>query len=307
MNNARFTLIHSLELVLAAFFWGTTFVAQSIGAQRVGAFTYLACRSYIGFVVLIPVVLFIRHLELKKPKEQRYNPNVKILTKGTVHGGIAAGSILVISSGLQQTAMATASTSKAGFLTAMYILGVPILGMIFLRKKVNIKVWIGVAIAVVGLYLLCLTDNSGLQKEDFLLILCAVMFACHILTIDHFTSVANCVAMSAGQFLVCGIWSTILMLLFENPQWSDISAAGFSIIYAGLFSSGVAYTLQIVGQKDFNPTVASLLMSLESVFSALAGLVVLHQVLTGRETIGCVLMFVAIILAQLPDRRKTDA
>lgn len=297
----KYVLRHSLILLLTAFIWGTAFVAQSAGMDYVGTFTFTACRNVLGALVLIPVILVIRAGEMKKPGADINDPLIRVFNRPTVVGGVLCGIILCIAGNLQQYALKTASTGKAGFITALYILMVPIIG-IFLKKKAGIKIWISVAISLVGLYLLCLTDTTGLKTEDYLLFGCAFVFSLHIITVDHFSPDANCVAMSAIQFAVCAVLSAIAMFIFEEPSWTGITDCAVPILYAGVLSSGVAYTLQIVGQKGMNPTIASLIMSLESVFSALAGLVVLHQVLSGRETLGCVLMFAAIILAQLPDR-----
>lgn len=186
----------------------------------------------------------------------------------------------------------------------MYIVVVPVLG-IFLRKKVSGKVWCGVGIAVAGLYLLCMTESGfSVQKGDFLLMLCALAFSLHILVIDYFSPKADGVKLSCIQFFSCGILSGVGMVLTEKPQLTSILAAWMPILYAGVMSCGVAYTLQIIGQKGMNPTVASLILSLESVVSVIAGFLILHQTLSLRELIGCVLMFAAIILVQLPDRKK---
>ena len=196
------------------------------------------------------------------------------------------------------------SVGKSGFITAMYIVLVPVLG-IFLKKKAGIKIWCSVAIAVGGLYLLCMTDSGfSIQKGDLLLLLGAVIFSFHILTIDYFSPKVDGVKMSCIQFFTCGILSMVGMFLFEQPQIGAIFQAWMPIVYAGVLSCGVAYTLQIVGQKGMNPTVASLILSMESVISVIAGWLILHQKLSGRELLGCVLMFVAIILVQLPERKR---
>ena len=196
------------------------------------------------------------------------------------------------------------SVGKSGFITAMYIVLVPVLG-IFLKKKAGIKIWCSVAIAVGGLYLLCMTDSGfSIQKGDLLLLLGAVIFSFHILTIDYFSPKVDGVKMSCIQFFTCGILSMVCMFLFEQPQIGAILQAWMPIVYAGVLSCGVAYTLQIVGQKGMNPTVASLILSMESVISVIAGWLILHQKLSGRELLGCVLMFAAIILVQLPERER---
>ena len=195
---------------------------------------------------------------------------------------------------------------KAGFITALYIILVPVLGL-FMKKRVQGKVWISVTLAVAGLYLLCITDGFSLGTGDLLVLLCALMFSVHILVIDYFSPKTDGVKMSCIQFFVCGILSGIAMLIFEEPSLGALLQAWMPILYAGVLSCGVAYTLQIVGQKDMDPTVASLILSLESVVSVLAGWVLLGQRLSLREISGCVLMFAAIILAQLPGKKPAGS
>ena len=199
------------------------------------------------------------------------------------------------------------TVGKAGFITALYIVLVPVCGL-FLRKRVQPKVWLAVLIAVAGLYLLCMTDGSfSLQKGDLLVLACALGFTVHILVIDHFSPLVDGIKMSCIQFFTCSILSAVCMALFETVNVSNLLHAWIPILYAGILSSGVGYTLQIIGQKGLNPTMASLLMSLESVFSVLAGWIFLHQALSGRELSGCILMFAAIVLVQLPNFHKANA
>ena len=206
-----------------------------------------------------------------------------------------------MASNLQQIGIQYTTVGKAGFITALYIVLVPIFG-IFLKKKAGVRIWISVAISVAGLYLLCITDKLVLAKGDILVLLCAVVFTIHILVIDYFSPKADSVRIACTQFFITGVLSAIPMFLFETPRLSDIFAAAVPVLYAGVLSSGVAYTLQIVAQKDADPTVASLILSLESVFSVLGGWVILGQKLSSREIAGCILMFSAIILAQLPGK-----
>ena len=214
-------------------------------------------------------------------------------------GGICCGLALCAASNFQQFGIAHTTVGKAGFITALYVVIVPILGLFF-KKKVSIVVWFSVALSVVGLYLLCMTDSSfKLAFGDTLVLICALLFSIHIMVIDHFSPKGDGVVISCIQFFVAGMVSGILMLIFENPTIAGILAAWMPILYAGVLSSGVAYTLQIVGQKDMNPTIASLIMCLESVVSALAGWLLLNQALSARELAGCALMFAAIVLAQI--------
>lgn len=292
---------NSLLLLLTAFIWGVAFVAQSVGGEAVGCFTFNGVRSLIGAVVLLPVIYFLDVQKKKELGEEKFLEQ-KGDKKTLLLGGICCGVMLCIASNFQQFGISFTTVGKAGFITAMYILIVPILGL-FMKKKVGIKVWLGVVLATIGLYMLCMTSESfSLSKGDFLVLICAGFFSLHILIIDYFSPKVDGVRMSCIQFFVCGVISTAIAFIFENPSFSAILSGWLPILYAGVLSCGVAYTLQIVGQKNMDPTVASLILSLESVFSVLAGWVILHQTLSVRELFGCVLMFLAIILAQLPEK-----
>lgn len=293
------TLRSSMLLLLTALIWGVAFVAQSEGMNYVGGFTFIGTRYLIGGAVLLPVLFFLRknNAEWKALSEEEQKKQNRI----GVIGGICCGIALCTASSLQQFGIAYTTVGKAGFITALYIVIVPLLGL-FLKKKVGLNIWISVAIAAVGMYLLCITEGFRIGKGDFLVFLCAITFSFHILIIDHFSPKADGVLISCVQFFTAGVIGTVLMFLFEQPTMSGILSAWAPILYAGVFSSGVGYTLQVVAQKDVEPTVASLLMSMESVFSMLAGWVLLGQKLSGKELLGCFLVFAAIILAQLPMR-----
>ena len=292
-----------LLLFLAAVIWGVAFVAQSVGMEYVGPFTFNAVRSIIGGMVLIPCIFLLDRLK-KEDDKRECSPEEKKKSRRTLLiGGICCGLCLCVASNLQQIGIGYTTVGKAGFITAMYIIIVPVLG-IFMKKKIGIQIWISVVMGVIGLYLLCMTESFSLSKGDAYVLLCALVFSFHILTIDHFSPLVDGVKMSCIQFLVSGVLSGIMMFLFEKPQIGGILAAWLPILYAGVMSCGVAYTLQIVGQKDMNPTVASLILSLESVVSVLAGWLILGQKLSMKELLGCVIMFGAIILAQLPERKR---
>ena len=292
---------NSLLLFLTAFIWGAAFVAQSVGGDAVGCFTFNGVRSFIGALVLIPVILFLDRQKKKELGEDKFLEQ-KGEKKTLVLGGVCCGLLLCIASNFQQFGISFTTVGKAGFITAMYILIVPVLG-IFMNRKVSIKVWFGVILATIGLYMLCMTsERVSLSKGDFLVLICAGFFSMHILIIDYFSPKCDGVRLSCIQFFVCGIISMIGAFVFENPDMGTILGGWLPILYAGVMSCGVAYTLQIIGQKNMDPTVASLILSLESVFSVLAGWVILHQTLSVREIFGCVLMFLAIILAQLPEK-----
>lgn len=222
--------------------------------------------------------------------------------KGIV-GGVCCGAFLCLASSLQQFGIAFTTVGKAGFITALYIILVPVLGL-FMKKKVGRNVWFSVGIAALGMYLLCIKEGFSVGKGDFLVFLCSIGFSLHILVIDYFSPKADGVVISCVQFFTAGIISGAGMFLFEQPSWGAIIAAWMPVLYAGIMSCGVAYTLQVIAQKDIAPTIASLLMSLESVFSVLAGWLLLGQRLSGKELAGCVLVFVGIVLAQLPERKK---
>lgn len=301
---------NSILLVITALIWGIAFVAQSEGGDAVGPFTFNGIRSFVGSAVLLPVIALLDKLKLTSRKPKTKEDRRLLWT-----GGICCGVVLFLASSFQQMGiyMGTAA-GKAGFLTACYILLVPVLG-IFLKKKCGFKVWIGIGLTLVGLYLLCMSGSMRFQLSDLLLLICALLFAVQILAVDHFSPLVDGVRMSCIQFLVCGLLSVIPMLCTETfgtggaAAWlANLStpAAWIAILYAGVFSCGVGYTLQIVGQDGLNPTVASLIMSLESVFSVIAGWLILNQRLGLRELLGCVLIFAAIILAQLPDRKRTE-
>lgn len=291
----KFILKQSMLLLLAATVWGVAFVAQSVGMEYVGPFTFLASRSILGALVLLPVI----KIREKNSGESKQTDKKTLLT-----GGICCGTLLFLASILQQVGIMYTTVGKSGFITAMYIVAVPIFG-IFLKRKAGIRIWIGVALAVVGLYFLCMTPEAGaIQKGDILTLLCAVAFSFHILTVDYFAPKVEGVKLSCVQFIVCTILAGIGMCFFETPDVKNVLAAWLPILYAGILSSGVGYTLQIVGQKGLNPTVASLIMSMESVISVIAGWAILGQALSIRELLGCVLMFGAIILVQLPEKDK---
>ena len=285
------SLKKSLLLFLAALIWGVAFVAQSEAVGLVEPFTFNCVRNILGSIVLLPVIYVMGRCRKETDKAE-------ISGKATVVGGILCGVVLGTASALQQIGIEYTTAGKAGFITAFYIVLVPVAG-IFLKKKCGLNVWISVLLAITGLGLLCLKDDFSVGKGEIYVFLCAIMFTIHILVIDHFGAKADSVKMSCIQFATVGVLSGIVMLIFEKPDLGNILKAWLPIVYTGVFSSGVAYTLQIVGQKGMNPTVASLILSLESVVSVIAGFIILKQELSGRELLGCVVMFAAIILVQL--------
>lgn len=288
-------------LVLTAIIWGLAFVAQDVGMDYVGPFTFNAVRNILGGLFLIPVMYVLR----KENNVQAVEDTAGSVHKYTILGGIFCGLALFVGSSVQQFGIMHTSVGKAGFITALYIIIVPILG-IFLKKKVGLKVWTSVVIAVIGMYLLCVTEGVSVNKGDLLIVISSVAFSVHILVIDYFSPRAECVRMSCIQFLVCGVLSVVGMFLVEQPELTQMIAAWKPLIYAGVMSSAIGYTLQIFAQKETNPVVASLILSLESVFACIFGWVILGQVLSPKELMGCALVFVAIIVAQLPEKKSRE-
>ena len=286
--------------VLAAVIWGTAFVAQSVCAPYVPPFAFNAIRALIAFVLLIFV-----SLAFDKAAVRRGNPPEPTDWKALLLGGLCTGVFLAVASNLQQAGLADTSAGKAGFITALYVVLVPVLG-IFLKRRASGQTWVSVVIAVAGLYLLCIKAGEGfhLQTSDLYILLCAFFFACQIMSIDYFGARVDGIKLSCVQFLVAGVISTLLSLLFETVDWSAVLDCIWPILYVAVFSSCVAYTFQILAQQGSDPTVVTLLLSLESVFSVIAGALILHDRLSGREYLGCVLMFAAVILAQIPLHRK---
>lgn len=293
VHTVRKKLLGNALLLLTAFIWGSAFVAQSIGMEHIGPFTFNALRSLLGSLVLMPVI-FVMNRKKRDRKAKR-------IADSTLKGGLICGLILFAATSLQQIGIQYTTVGKASFITALYIVLVPIFSL-FIRRKPRPLIWLAVALSAIGLYLLCIREGFSIGKGDALILGCAILFTFHILVIDHFIPQADSVQMSCIQFLLSGVLGAVCMFLFESPTIANIQIAWASIAYAGVLSCGVAYTLQIVAQKDTDPTVASLLLSLESVFGALAGWVVLRESFSVKEGFGMVLMLCAIVLAQLPSR-----
>lgn len=300
-NNARSVIY----LSLTALIWGVAFVFQSMGNQYMGPLTFTASRYLIGGLVLVPVVL----AKIKEPRflaDGDEIPVKEVPLKITVLGGICCGLALCAASVFQQYGIKNTTVGKAGFITTLYIILTPIFG-IFLGKKCRLTVWIGAAAAVVGLYLLCITDGFTLSMGDSLVMVCAVLFTIHIMLIDHFAPKTNGVLLSCIQFFVSAAVSGALALVFEHPSIAQVGDGLISVLYTGVMSSGVAYTLQILGQRNFNPTIAAMIMSMESVISALAsflayrlGFLEQDQSMTAVQLLGCAIMLAAVIFVQLP-------
>ncbi|MGN0616936.1 DMT family transporter [Ruminococcus flavefaciens] len=281
----------SLMLLTAAFIWGTAFVAQSKGMDYVAPFTYNAVRTLIGGVVLIPMVFLFGQKSRRKVSEN--NNKISFI------GGIICGLVLFAASSFQQLGISLTSAGKAGFITALYVVIVPVISIIFGQKS-NLKMWLCAFTAIIGFYLLCIKEGFRLSKGDLYVLICAVFYSVHIIVIDHFNSKgAEPVKMSCVQFFTAGSIMMICMFIFESPALSAVWAAKYTILYAGVMSCGVAYTLQIIGQKYTESAAAALIMSLESVFAALAGWIILSEHMSMKEFAGCILVFAAVVFSQL--------
>lgn len=281
-------------LFLTAFIWGTAFVAQSVGMDYLGPFGFNGIRSLIGGVALLPCIYILGKINKGTSREEGS-------TKTLIAGGLCCGLALFAASSMQQIGIQYTTAGKAGFVTAFYIVLVPVLGML-LGKRTGWKVWLAVAMALAGLYFLCITESFSVGRGDIYVFIGSLLFAVHILIIDYFAPRTDGVKMSCIQFFVAGILSMFPMAALETTTVEGVLRSWGPLLYAGVLSCGVAYTLQIIGQKNMNPTVASLILSLESCISVLAGWVILGERLSVREGLGCVLMFAAIILAQLPEK-----
>ena len=305
------TIRNSFLLVLAALIWGTAFVFQNLGMDHVEPFTFGAARYLVGAAVLSPLVF----LRTRAAAAGRPAPGLPHgMSRSALTGGLVCGTALTVASMLQQFGILfyhdagnSTNVGKAGFITALYIVMVPILGLLF-KKRCSPLIWVSIGLATAGMYLLSVTDGfSSVEPADLILLLSALGFSVQILCIDHFAPKCDGIALACMQFLTAGLLCMIPALFLEHPGLPAILKAGGSILYVGVLSTGVAYTLQILGQRGLNPALASMLMSLESVFSVLAGWILLHQKLSRREIAGCIVVFAAILLAQLPQTGNASA
>ena len=284
-------------MLLASFIWGAAFVAQSVGMEKIGPLTFSAVRILIGAATIACVMLVKDGIERKKrPTNAR-----PFFTKRELIFGSMLGVVLCVACNFQQYSLLYTAPGKTAFITTMYIIFVPIAG-IFFKNKVSPVVWGSVVLALSGLYLLCVTPNeTGLNLGDVLALVGSIFFTVQIMLIEKSGEEVDSVKLCFLQFLVCGILSAALMFIFETPKLVDIGSAILPLLYAGALSGGVAYTLQIIGQKDVGPTLGSLVMSMESVFAVLTAWIFMGEAMNGREILGCVLMFAAIILSQISD------
>lgn len=284
-------ILGNVLLLITAIIWGSAFVAQITGMNVLGPFTFNATRSLIATIFLGFLVMFLKD-----------EMNTK--TSDLIKGGLACGVFIFIASSLQQFGLLFTTAGKASFITTLYILIVPILALLIMKNKISLATWIAIILGAIGLYLLAIPSGASfsINKGDFVVFIGAFFWAAHILVIDYYTKKVNPVKLSFMQFVVMAVLSAIIAILFEEETAtiSNIMLSWKSIAYAGFFSAGIAYTLQMVGQKYTNPVLASLILSLESVFGALSGYLFLNEILSTKEFLGCVIVFVAIIIAQVP-------
>ena len=285
----------SLLLLLGAVIWGAAFVAQRVGMDHMGPFTFNGVRMLLAWLVMIPVTLLFERKNKKSPDYKAPDPKEQRLS------GVICGALLFIASSLQQMGLVSTSAGKAGFITALYVVLVPVAAWFLFRKNPGKVIWLGVLIAVGALWLLCMPADGGfvLQSGDLLVLGCAVCFTFQILCVDHYAARVSGVKLARDEFLVTGGLSMLIAVATEPISWEGVREALIPILYAGIMSGAVGYTLQVLGQRETDPTVASLLMCMEAVFAVLTGVLLIGEKMTVRETVGCVLMFCAVILAQL--------
>lgn len=294
------SMLGNILLFLTALIWGYAFVAQSVGMEYVEPITFNGMRCIIGGIVLIIANIAF---DFSKKKNGTYKKPDKNETKELIKGGIICGIIVFFASTIQQIGISQTTVGKAGFISVLYILIVPFLGLL-LKQKLPKLIWPCCALAVGGLYLLCMNESFYIGKGDFTVLISAAAYAIHIIAIGYFAPKVDCVKLSCLQFLVCGAISVVVMFIFEEPDFKNILAAWLPLLYAGALSGGAGYTLQTIAQKWTKPSVASLLMSFESVFAVIAGAIILHQIPSGKEIIGCVLMFISIVLIQFSESKE---
>ena len=296
MNNLKYSLL----IVFAAFIWGSAFVAQSIGMDYIGPFTFNSIRFIIGGIVLLPVIMIMERLKKKTGRE----PSETLPFKSYLQGGMICGTILCIASSLQQYGIQFTTAGKSGFITALYVIFVPLFGL-FLHKRPTWIMWLGAVLSVAGMYMLCVSETMTINFGDLLTLICAVFFACHIISIGHFAHKLDGILLSCIQFFTAGIISGLVALFTETADPGNIISASLPILYAGVLSCGVAYTLQAVAESKVDPVLCSILFSLESVFSVLTAWIVLGEKLTLNEITGCILVFAAVLIVQLAPNKNS--
>ncbi|MGI6733888.1 MAG: DMT family transporter [Anaerovoracaceae bacterium] len=307
MNKKK--LIGNTFLLMTALIWGLAFVAQRVGMDYVGPLTFTAIRFWLGAAVLLPVLFVMNRKQARALKEEDIEPStpdeISKKRRSLMIAGGVCGTILFMASIFQQFGLVFTTAGKAGFITALYIVLVPIFGL-FLKQRPGILCWIGVVFGTIGLYFLTITEALTIAPGDFIVLIGAFFWAAHVLAIDHFNPYVDGIKLAITQFAVCACWGTIGMLIFERPSIESILSGAIPILYAGILSCGGGFTFQILGQKHTSPTVASLILSMEAVFGAVFGFLLLHEIMSLRELSGCVLMFVGVIVSQLPEKKKLE-
>ncbi|HIV15311.1 MAG TPA: DMT family transporter [Candidatus Avisuccinivibrio pullicola] len=295
-----FELRQSLFLFITATIWGSGFIGQSIGMDHVEPFTFTFFRTLIGGIVLLPVIAFMRKIRQRGGRRLPHTDKKALLL-----GSLACGACLIAAESFQQFGLKFGTDAgKAGFITSMYIIFVPLLTL-FTGRRIRPLIWLAVALSVAGLYLLCIKGELSFERGDLMVFICAIVFAVHILVIAYFVDKVDGILLSCGQFFAASFIGLILMLVHDTVTWEGLRGAAPALLYVGIMSNGVAYTLQIVGQRGMNPAVATIILSLESVMATIFGILILNESLTLRELMGCVLMFIAVLMAQWP-QKKTE-
>ena len=300
-------MLGNLVLFITAMIWGTAFAFQRVGMESIEPISFTAVRMLLAAVAVGALALALQkkaHSDPSSSYSRMSSEEKRQYNRQTILGGVCCGFFLALASGAQQIGLLYTTAGKAGFITALYIILVPIFAFLLFRKRSGLLVWLAALIGVFGMYLLCATEGLRLARGDALMVLCAALFSFHILSCDHFARRGNPLMISAIQFLTCFVLSAVFAFLLEDPTWDKIRSAAVPILYCGLVSGGIGYTLQLIGQKYTDPAVASLIMSMESVFAVLGGAVILQEHMTTRELLGCVVLFAAIILAQLPAPKR---
>ena len=291
-------LMGNMFLLLTSLIWGLAFVAQRVGMDYVGPLTFTAVRFWLGAAVLLPLLYYTEKKNSAKDAEEK--------AISTLLAGGICGAIIFIASILQQYGLVFTTAGKAGFITALYIVIVPILGLA-MKQRPGAKSWIGVALGSIGLYFLTITDSFTIARGDFVVLVGAFFWAAHVLSIDRFNPYVDSIKLSITQFTVCAILATIGMFIFETPSIGSIVNGAIPILYSGILSCGAGFTLQIFGQKHTTPTVASLILSMEAVFGAIFGFLILKEIMSIKELFGCFFMFTAVIISQLPGKIKSSS
>lgn len=306
-NNHKVRVPGELYLLTTSIIWGAAFVVQKVAMDILEPFTFTAVRYFLGGLLLIPVIILFQRMNERKDKKPNSAKREEYSKKTLVIGGIICGGILCIAGNFQQFGLVTSAAGKTGFITTLYIIIVPVFGLLVFRKKVPWLVWVGVVLGVFGLYFLSIkAGDFSMERGDLLVFIGAFFWAAHILAVDFLAPKVDAVKLSCLQFIWAGVFSSIFMFIKETPNIMEILSCWFPVLFTSVFVVGVAFTFQIIGQKTTDPTVTSLILSLEAVFGVLAGMFFLSERMTGRELLGCALMFTAVILTQLPDKKERE-